>query len=432
MNLRAFIGSSSESLNIANAIKHSLSGEIDCTVWTDRFFKLSRTTIETLSTEVDNFDVGIFVFGEDDALSSRGASFSVTRDNVLFEYGLFCGRLGLQRAFVVRAKSKALKWLSDLEGFTVAQYDEDVAKTSPDVAVKKACDQIRNELRSFTPKPGIFVEEKWRRLGLDFWTYGGSEISSTVTDEEGIQFYSDYDIGLRFPQLDNLASTARYCVLRVMSPLGAGGGRFYISLLANNERVFLSVAHSHTKEGWGVPENEFMLRLHHIEPDTYQTLVVDLKTLEPFIGSGPIVTGFRLRPGLKLSHFGVCDALPIWLRDAVVLSADRAPLVTIEHPFPGAIVGQEEVLHGTFRNLGNANDIQVLVFSPDNNWYSQGPVTVTNRQWSRKAFFGNRDHGAGREFKLAVLAGIGEGIESPTKKLPAALAKSIVKVTRGS
>jgi hypothetical protein len=85
MNLRAFIGSSSESLNIANAIKRSLHGEIDCTVWTDRFFKLSRTTIETLSTEVDNFDVGILVFGEDDALSSQGTSFSVTRDNVLFE-----------------------------------------------------------------------------------------------------------------------------------------------------------------------------------------------------------------------------------------------------------------------------------------------------------------------------------------------------------
>ena len=70
MKLRAFIGSSSENLNVANAIKHCLQSEIDCTVWTDKFFKLSRTTIETLSTEVDNFDVGIFVFGEDDALTS--------------------------------------------------------------------------------------------------------------------------------------------------------------------------------------------------------------------------------------------------------------------------------------------------------------------------------------------------------------------------
>jgi predicted nucleotide-binding protein len=104
MNLRAFIGSSSESLNIANAIKRSLHGEIDCTVWTDRFFKLSRTTIETLSTEVDNFDVGILVFGEDDALSSQGTSFSVTRDNVLFEYGLFCGRLGAPNGRVSRSQ----------------------------------------------------------------------------------------------------------------------------------------------------------------------------------------------------------------------------------------------------------------------------------------------------------------------------------------
>src|SRR5208283_1624094 len=106
MNLRAFIGSSSESLNVANAIRHALEREIDCTVWTESFFKLSQTTIETLSARVDEFDVGIFVFGADDLLSSRGADFSAPRDNVVFEHGLFCGRLGPQRTFVFRPRTK--------------------------------------------------------------------------------------------------------------------------------------------------------------------------------------------------------------------------------------------------------------------------------------------------------------------------------------
>jgi hypothetical protein len=48
MKLCAFIGSSSKSLNVSNAIKHNLRREINCVVWEDGFFKLSRTTLETL------------------------------------------------------------------------------------------------------------------------------------------------------------------------------------------------------------------------------------------------------------------------------------------------------------------------------------------------------------------------------------------------
>jgi predicted nucleotide-binding protein len=184
MNLRAFVGSSSESLNVANAIKHALEHEIDCTVWTESFFKLSQTTIETLSTEVDKFDVGIFVFGADDMLSSRGADFSVPRDNVVFEHGLFCGCLGPQRTFVLRPKSKTLKWLSDLEGFTPAEYDSDLAKTNADEAVKPACQQVLQQLRSLVPRPGIFVEGRWMPLGYDLWTYACSEPSRTTSGAE--------------------------------------------------------------------------------------------------------------------------------------------------------------------------------------------------------------------------------------------------------
>jgi len=89
MKLRAFIGSSSESLNVANAIKHNLREEVACVVWTDGFFTLSRTTLETLVTRIDEFDLGIFVFGRDDAITSRGSALSATRDNVIYEFGLF-------------------------------------------------------------------------------------------------------------------------------------------------------------------------------------------------------------------------------------------------------------------------------------------------------------------------------------------------------
>jgi hypothetical protein len=430
INLRAFIGSSSESLNVANGIKHALAHEIDCTVWTDSFFRLSQTTIETLSAGVDKFDVGIFVFGADDLLSSRGEDFSVPRDNVVFEHGLFCGRLGPQRTFVVRPRAKALKWLSDLEGFTPAEYDEGLAKTNVDKAVETACLQILQQLRSLAPRPGIFVEGGWRPWQYDLWTYACSQPSNTVADEEGAQIFSEHNVGLTFPRVDNLNATGRFCAVRLSRPRGAGEGRFYISLRSHEERSFLSVADSHSKEGWGDPPDEFMLRLPHLEPDRYKSFVIDLEALKPFLGAPLTVTGFRLRPGLKVSHFCVCDALPLWLKDAPVLSASSAPFITIEQPTPNSIVKREELVRGTYRNVQNANAVHVFVLSPDNQWYLQPKLVVANGSWSGKAFFGTLEGGAGREYQLAALATTAGPVEDRTKQLPSALAKSIVRVTR--
>jgi hypothetical protein len=432
VNLRAFIGSSSESLNVANAIKHALKAEIDCTVWTESFFRLSQSTMETLSAGVDKFDMGIFVFGEDDMLSSRGVDFSAPRDNVIFEHGLFCGRLGPKRTFVVRPKSKTLKWLSDLEGFTPAQYDEVLAKSDTDRAVEPACQQIRAQLGSLVPQPGIFANGGWRRLGYDWWTYGSDETSNTIVDETGIQFSSGFDIGLRFPQYDNLDAIGQFCAVRLMSPLGVARGRFYLALFAGNEKILLSISSSHTKEGWGIPQNEFMIRLPDLPPDRYESFVIDLKALEPWIGPVIRVSGFRLRPGLRISHFCVCDDLPSWLRDAPRLDANDAPLVTIERPAAGAVVEREELVQGTFKNLESANAIRVFVHSPDNYWYLQPRPTVADGRWHLKAYFGSIDGVAGAEYRLAALATTGGSFDSRIERLPSALGKSVVKVTRRS
>jgi predicted nucleotide-binding protein len=100
MKLKAFIGSSYENLNVAKAIKRAIEKEVDCTVWADEsFFRLSKTALDTLAAKVGEFDAGIFVFGEDDTVTSRGTDYSATRDNVIFEHGLFCGRLGPERTF---------------------------------------------------------------------------------------------------------------------------------------------------------------------------------------------------------------------------------------------------------------------------------------------------------------------------------------------
>ena len=143
MKLKAFIASSSENLNIANALAHNLSKELDCTLWNDGFFPVSATTLETLVIRVDDFDLGLFVFGSDDHVVSREKEYEATRDNVIFEFGLFCGQLGPKKTIIVRSSEHSLKWLTDLDGFTSATYDNTLAATNAFEAVKNACDDIR-------------------------------------------------------------------------------------------------------------------------------------------------------------------------------------------------------------------------------------------------------------------------------------------------
>ena len=175
-----------------------------------------------------------------------------------------------------------------------------------------------------------------------------------------------------------------------------------------------------------------MIRLPHQHPDRYESFVIDFRALEPLIGRVNRVNGFRLRPGLKISHFCVCDDLPVWLQNARMLNANEAPRVSIEQPAMGSVVERENLVQGTFANVGSANAIQVFVLSPDDYWYRQRAPEIGSGRWRLKAFFGGADRGAGEEYQIAALAMAPEVSENRVKTLPAARGKTFVKVTRRS
>ena len=70
------------------------------------------------------------------------------RDNVLFELGLFMGRLGRSRTFVVRPRHGDVKLPSDLAGVTAALYDWPRSDNDKRAAVGPACDELRRAIRS--------------------------------------------------------------------------------------------------------------------------------------------------------------------------------------------------------------------------------------------------------------------------------------------
>lgn len=144
---RVFIGSSSEGLDIARAIQSELQYDYSVEVWNQNtVFGLGTATIEALENAVDTYDYGIFVFTPDDKVVLRGQEHRIPRDNVIFELGLFIGRLTRYCAFAVQPRGVDIQLPTDLKGMTIATYDSQ--NPNVDAAVGPACRQIRTAITS--------------------------------------------------------------------------------------------------------------------------------------------------------------------------------------------------------------------------------------------------------------------------------------------
>jgi predicted nucleotide-binding protein len=118
-----FIGSSSEGLSVADAISVHLEQVANTEIWNEGVFGLSHGTLEELVAALDRFEFAVLVVTPDDTLKIRDIVYQVPRDNVMFEAGLFMGRLGRRRVFVVAPLQEKAYLPSDLAGITVARYD---------------------------------------------------------------------------------------------------------------------------------------------------------------------------------------------------------------------------------------------------------------------------------------------------------------------
>jgi hypothetical protein len=142
-----FIGSSSEGLEFARAARALLAQDAEITLWNEGFFHPGSTFIETLVNALPRFDFAILVLTPDDLVSSRQVATFGPRDNVIFELGLFMGRLGRSRTFVMHQTDAQLKIPSDLAGVTTVMYEWPREDRRHRNAVGAACDAIREVIR---------------------------------------------------------------------------------------------------------------------------------------------------------------------------------------------------------------------------------------------------------------------------------------------
>lgn len=167
--LRLFIGSSKEQLHLADAIQEVLEHDFQTTVWSQGIFAPSSYALESLEDRLDQSDAAIFVLAPDDFVHLRGENYTIPRDNVIFELGMFVGRLGRQRSFIIIPRGlKNLRLPTDLMGLVPAEYQPDRRDANHVAALGPACTRIRRVLhglvkqrkigRRFSPKALLFPD----------------------------------------------------------------------------------------------------------------------------------------------------------------------------------------------------------------------------------------------------------------------------------
>lgn len=144
---RVFIASSTEGLVMAKALKRSMPEAIEVTVWNQGIFEPSNYTLEDLENALADFDFATFVFSPDDIGMIRGDVRHEVRDNVLFELGLFIGRLGRRKCFIMSPQSTNLRIPSDLRGITTTYYDASRSDNKLLAAVGNAAFDIETAIK---------------------------------------------------------------------------------------------------------------------------------------------------------------------------------------------------------------------------------------------------------------------------------------------
>lgn len=148
--IRVFVISSTEALPVARALHAEFDHDkFEVELWTDGVFKASQYAIESLERKLDDSDFAIAIAQPDDKVKSRDNELLTARDNVIFEVGLFIGRLGRQRAFLLEPRDSPGVLPSDLTGLTTLSYK---VQTDGKPVLGPCCHRLRELISETGPK----------------------------------------------------------------------------------------------------------------------------------------------------------------------------------------------------------------------------------------------------------------------------------------
>lgn len=205
-----FIGSSTEGIEIAREVELQLDADANVTKWNDGVFHLGEGTLESLVNALDHFDFAVLVLRPDDLIETQGQRYTSPRDNVLFELGLFMGRLGPRRTFILSEHGADLKLPSDLAGITRATYRP---RNNLTAAISPACTLIMRavrELGRLNRAEAVTAASDVRRIAQHITNYLTANTFTKVGfDRIRQRINSDYTDQLLFEVIDKLPDRFR-------------------------------------------------------------------------------------------------------------------------------------------------------------------------------------------------------------------------------
>lgn len=150
--VKVFIMSSVEALPVTRLlVRHFEHDPFLAIVWAHGVFKASHYTLDDLETQLDDSDFAIAVAHADDVVITRDEQWPTVRDNVIFELGMFLGRLGRRRSFLMEQRGQDIRLPSDLAGLTTIPYrykpgKDEMAEIAP------ACETLRAHIMEMGAK----------------------------------------------------------------------------------------------------------------------------------------------------------------------------------------------------------------------------------------------------------------------------------------
>lgn len=148
MSVNVFIGSSTESLPVAQSVQTELrkrNSKYFPIIWNQSVVKSSKYVIPELIKELNKSQYAIFIFNDDDFKKSRGKTTKVVRDNVLFEFGLAVGILGNENCFVFKTKDSKVP--SDFDGLTYSIYNKENFEQNPCAEIGQAITEFEYSIK---------------------------------------------------------------------------------------------------------------------------------------------------------------------------------------------------------------------------------------------------------------------------------------------
>lgn len=150
--LKLFVGSSVNGLNYARAAQTNLNYDAWIRIWNQGIFNTGSYPVDDLLKALDDHDFGAFIFLPEDVLIINGrgpTEQKAVRDNVLFELGMFIGRLGRDRSFIIKPRDQQLHLPSDLAGVNMADFNDDPNLVA---ALGPAAGDILTRMKQVGPK----------------------------------------------------------------------------------------------------------------------------------------------------------------------------------------------------------------------------------------------------------------------------------------